>query len=139
MCCLQNLFCNNESFLVVIRNWKSEDDKAITSPYFTLADPSIIGIEQDGLYVIQAQLTWRKRGGPAAFNILNSEKPFIQCVSTFSEDYATVKTCFTSRTQYLKKGDKLSIAIESTDPITVDFDDRKSFISVTLLSEESST
>lgn len=133
--------CNNyfHHFLIVpIRNWKFSDSNRINNPYFHLINQSLIVIDQNGLYIIEVQLGWRKRGEIANFEIVNTEKTLTQCVSYFPEAYATLQTCFSSVTQHLIKGDSLYIVINfDTIGISVDFDNTKSFVNVHFVAEDS--
>lgn len=82
-------------------------------------------------------MAFRKRGGLAMFQIMNSSNVLSQCISYFPSTYATQQTCFTSVSQYLNEDDDLFVQINGDDSFTVDFETGKSFFELVILSPSS--
>jgi len=118
----------------VIDNWSvslSDDSN------FKLVNHSFVEIRESGTYLIYAQLSWRKRQGLASYSVKNTRaeegESLASCVTSFSDKYAQLESCYTSVSVPLQSGDKVYVAIQNEN-LTLDFKQGRAFFGVTVLS-----
>lgn len=101
----------------------------------TLINDSYIEIQDDGLYTIYGQLSWRGKRVIAVYQIQrfsedsSTNETLAQCTTNFPDRYAVLESCYTSGTTQLHKGDRLALRVLRNN-MTIDFDDGKSFFGV---------
>lgn len=119
-----------------ITNWMIRDEWSTDQEMiYSLVNHSSIEIQEDGLYMIYGQLSWRMKSDTAQYRIQSlpkgsgSPETLTQCVSHFSERYNTPESCYTSVTVPLTSGDQLVLSVLPKN-LTIDFHDGKSFLGV---------